>query len=148
MQKLTNGQNVLAKFCANFQKAQEIYENTQQFNEEKFKVSSSIRKVDGHKLPQWLIEQYREFNFSYRMLEVYVKAQYLFRVIPDDFSQPSAKSFSRPIRQEIYGFIKPEGGNFAEVIRVTDYLAKVDVMPIISGMNVHTINIMCHEMRG
>ena len=32
---------------------------------------------------------------------------YLFCVFPDDFSQPSAKSFSRLIRQEIYGLIKP-----------------------------------------
>ena len=147
LQKLTDGRNVLAKFRANFQKAQEIYENIQPFNEEKFKVSSSIRKIDGRKLPQWLIEQYRDFNFSYRLLEVYVTAQYLFRVIPDDFSQPSAKSFSKPIRQEIYGLIKPEGGNVAEVIRVRDHLAKVDVMPIISEMNIHTINHVSRDER-
>ena len=147
LEKLRDGRSILAKFRANFQKVQGIYENIQPFNEEKFKVSSSIRRIDGRKLPQWLIEQYRDFNFSYRLLEVYVTAQYLFRVIPDDFSQPSAKSFSKPIRQEIYGLIKPEGGNVAEVIRVRDNLAKVDVMPIVSEMNIHTINRVSQDER-
>ena len=147
LQKLTDGQNVLAKFRSNFQKAQEIYENIQQFNEEKFKVSSSIRRKDRNELPQWLIEQYRDFNFSYQMLDVYVTAQYLFRVIPDDFSQPSARLFSRPIRQEIYGFIKPEGGNVEEVIRIRDKLAKVDVIAIVSEINIHTMNDMSQDER-
>ena len=149
LQEQEDGHRILEKFSKNFQKAQEIYETrcTETFDEEEFKKSSSIRGKDGRELPEWLIKQYRDFNFSNEHLEVLVLAIRMLPIIPEDFSRSSANLLSRPIRQEIYGLIKPEGGIVTEYVRIRDRLKKEDVIPIISEMNIHTMKDASQDER-
>ena len=149
LQEQEDGHHILEKFRKNLQKSQEIYETrcTETFDEEEFKKSSSIRGKDGLELPEWLINQYREFNFSNEHLEVLVLAIRMLPIIPEDFRCSSANLLSRPIRKEIYGLIKPEGGSVIEYVRIGDHLKKEDVIPIVSEMNIHTMNDMSQDER-
>ena len=149
LQAQEDGHRILEKFSKNFQKAKEIYETrcTETFDEEEFKKSSSIRGKDGRELPEWLIKQYRDFNFSNEHLEVLVLAIRMLPIIPEDFSRSSANLLSRPIRQEMYGLIKPERGIVTEYVRNRDRLKKEDVIPIISEMNIHTMKDVSQDER-
>ena len=144
--KCENGRKVLEAFQINFRKAREIYEDTPPFNEEEFRMSTSYQTKDGHEIPGWLIEQYRDFYFSKNLLEVLVKGTHQLRIIPDDFQKPSAKLFSQNIRKEIYGIMQHQVG-VKEIVRQGYTLGQNIVSPTRSTMNIHTMNSQSKEDR-
>ena len=144
--KCESGKTVLEAFQINFQKVREKYENTPPFNDETFRTSISYQTKDGHEIPGWLIQQYRDLYFSKNLLEALVKGTHQLHSIPDDFQKPSANLFSQNIREEIYGIMQHQEG-VKEVVRQGYTLGHNIVSPTRSTMNIHTMNSQSKDNR-
>ena len=134
-----DGGHVLLKFRDNLQKAREMYENSQVFNEVVFRRTCSYRPKTGGHFPSWMIEQYRDFKLSKNFFEVSVKGVYFHRVIPDDYRQQSPKIFSRPIRQEMFGIMEVRE-NVREVVREGSRLVVQLVSPRPSDLSIYRMD--------
>ena len=134
-----DGRHVLLKFRENLQKAREMYENSQVFNEVVFRKVCSYRPKTGGHFPSWMIEQYRDFKLSKNFFEVLLKGVYFQRIIPDDYRQQSPKIFSRPIREEMYGIMKVRE-NVQEVVREGDQLVVRTVNSKSSDLSIYKMD--------
>ena len=134
-----DGGHVLRKFRDNLQKAREMYEEFKVFDEVVFRKVCSYRPKTGGHFPSWMIEQYRDFKLSKNFFEVSVKGDYFHRVIPDDYRQQSAKIFSRPIRQEMFGIMEVRE-DVREVVRKRDQLVVQLVRPKSSELSIYKMD--------
>lgn len=133
-----DGTFVLDKFREGMQKAREMYEGSGVFDEVYFRKFCSYRPKNGGHFPTWMIEQYRDFKLSKNFFEVLLKAVYFHRVIPDDYTQESAKIFSRPIRLLFYGILQVR--EVREVVRVGQGLVVQQVTSQPSELSIFTMD--------
>ncbi len=141
-----DGGHVLRMFRENLQKAREMYEDSQVFNEVVFRRTCSYRPKTGGHFPSWMIEQYRDFKLSKNFFEVLLKGVYFQRIIPDDYRQQSPKIFSRPIRQEMYGIMEVRE-NVREVVREGDQLEIDLVSPRPSELSIYRMDEVPVEIK-
>uniref|UniRef100_A0A1X7TI50 Asteroid domain-containing protein n=1 Tax=Amphimedon queenslandica TaxID=400682 RepID=A0A1X7TI50_AMPQE len=117
---LANGLEVLKKFEQSFEKAKKKYNvNSLPFNYEEFKISIAFRSDNWKSIPQWIVQQYKEFMFSPSLLAVFISGVNLLNIIPDDcttWSKPASMIISRPIRLVIYAVLR-KGRYVTEIIR-------------------------------
>ncbi|XP_011409185.1 PREDICTED: protein asteroid homolog 1-like [Amphimedon queenslandica] len=114
---LANGLEVLQKFEQSFEKAKKKYDvNNPTFNYEEFKMSIAYRSDNWKSIPQWIVQQYKEFMFSPSLLAVFISGVNLLHVIPDDCTKPASMIISRPIRLVIYALLR-KGRYVTEIIR-------------------------------
>ena len=130
--------SVLSKFMENFQKANEMYD-FQVFNEVEFRKVSSYRPETGDDFPSWMIEQYRDFKLSKDVFEVLLNGYIFHRVIPDNHHDQSAKIFSRPIRQEMFGIMEVQEKVSEKVREGTGFFID-PVDPSSSELSIYTMD--------
>ena len=116
---LANGLEVLQKFEQSFEKAKKKYDiKSCSFNYEEFKMSIAFRDDNWKSIPQWIVQQYKEFMFSPSLLAVFISGVNLLHIIPDDCTRrpKPANIVSRPIRLVIYALLR-KGRYVTEIIR-------------------------------
>ena len=106
-------------FTENFEKCKEIYGTIQIYNDSILPFTT----LEERPIPDWVVKQFQNYQFTNDLLETLVTSRYLLHIVPEDFDQPSAKLFSRPIRQSIYKmmFVRQD---VIEIVRKDDNLVE------------------------
>jgi hypothetical protein len=100
LQSQRDGTEIVQMFRENLKKCQDIYETPHPYE-----TICPFPTFDNRPIPKWLVDQFKSYQFTKDLLEVLNAGRYLLHIVPEDLDQTSAKSFSRPIRQAIYGIM-------------------------------------------